>query len=360
VGEVRSLANPALNIEASRGETLPSIFRRYRSDIGIALRKSLATDHLPVYQMLRYSMGWSSIHGNSSVITVGKALRPTLCLFACEATGGPASKALPAAVSLELIHNFSLIHDDIQDRDETRRHRPTLWAVWGEPKALVAGNTLRAIADISLWRLLDEDITFERAVTVVGLLTQAYLEMIEGQYLDLSFEGRPDVGLREYLGMISKKTGALIRCALNLGALIGSGDADTVRAFRECGRSLGYVFQIRDDMLGIWGDEQTTGKPVGADIRRKKNTLPVVYAMSQARGSDKELLESIYRKRSVGDEEVASVLDVLSKVKARDYAQSLASEHREKAIEALSGLELDPQTLQDMEGIARFLQLRQR
>ena len=353
------MADPALNTQSSSLETLPAIFRRYNSDISIALQNSLANRHLPVYRMLRYSMGWSSVHGVPGVATMGKALRPTLCLFACEATGGQTSKALPAAVSLEFIHHFSLIHDDIQDRDETRHHRPTLWKVWGEPKALVAGNTLWAIANISLWSLVEEGLGFEKALTIVGLLTQACLEMIEGQYLDLSFEGRPDIGLRNYMEMISKKTGALVRSALTLGALIGSGDDGTVRAFRESGRSLGFVFQIRDDVLGIWGDEQTTGKPVGADIRQQKNTLPVVYAMSQAQGRDKALLSSIYRKRTLGDGDVASVMEVMGKVKAKEYAQSLASEHREKALEALSVIELDPHVLQDMEEVAQFLQLRQ-
>ena len=133
--------------------------------------------------------------------------------------------------------------------------------------------------------------------------------------------------MSEYLDMISRKTGALIRCALNVGALLGARDGAAVGAFRECGSSLGLVFQIRDDVLGTWGDEDATGKPVGADIRRKKNTLPAVYAMSQARGRDRELLLTTYRGNNIGDREVARVLDVMDRVGAKDYAQSLAAEH---------------------------------
>ena len=356
--EASLLTKPALGIAVDRVEPLPDVFHRYKSTISSALRKSLDTENLAVYRMLRYSMGWSDVQGNPRVATEGKALRPTLCLFACEAAGGPVRKALPAAVSLELIHNFSLIHDDIQDRDETRHHRPTIWAVWGEPRALVAGNTLRAIADMSLWRLVDEGVTFHEALKIVALLTEAYLEMIEGQYLDISYEGRPDISIAEYLNMISKKTGALIRCALNLGALIGTRDDSTVRAFHDCGRSLGYVFQIRDDVLGIWGDEEATGKPVQADIRRKKNTLPIVYAMSQARGKDNQTLLDIYHGATVGDREVASVLDIMERVGAQEYAQNLAAEHHHQALEALSSVELAPEIRRNMEDLAQFLLVR--
>jgi geranylgeranyl diphosphate synthase type I len=353
------LANPALDIAGEWVQTLPAILQGYRSDINSALRNRLAGYSLPVYQILRYSMGWSDVDGNPRAATEGKALRPSLCLLACEATGGQRRKALPAAVSLELIHNFSLIHDDIQDRDETRHHRPTAWSVWGEPKALVAGNVLRVVADVSLWDLLEEGVTSEEALEATGLLTEAYLEMIEGQYLDLSYEGRPDIGMNEYLNMISKKTGALIRCALNVGAAIGTRDRAIVQAFRECGRSLGFVFQIRDDALGIWGNPDTTGKPVGADIRRKKNTLPVVYAMSRSRGKDKDLLMNIYREPRVSDTQVATVLDILEDVKAKEYAENLASEHCEIALESLSTVEMAAEARDDILEIAHFLLVRQ-
>jgi geranylgeranyl diphosphate synthase type I len=353
------LANPALNIEARRSESLPAVFHRYRSEISAALRESLAGDGLAVNRMLRYSMGWADVYGNPIAATEGKTLRPTLCLLACEATGGSARKALPAAVSLELIHNFSLIHDDIQDHDEMRRHRRTLWAVWGEPKALVAGNALRTIADRCLWRLVDGGVGFPAALDVEKTLTAAYLDMIEGQFLDLQYEGRPDIGLSDYLGMISLKTGALIRCALVLGAMIGTNDPRTVDAFRQCGRSLGLVFQVRDDILGVWGEEEFTGKPVGADIRRKKNAFPVVYAMSQARGRDKGKLEEIYRKPTVGDEEVATVLRIMQKVGARQYGEDLAAEHSKLAMNALSAVELAPEALADIWEVSQFLLVRE-
>jgi len=352
------LANPALNIEAKRSESLPAVFRRYRSDISFALRESLAGDGLAVNPMLRYSMGWADADGKPIDATEGKALRPTLCLLACEATGRSAREAIPAAVSLELIHNFSLIHDDIQDHDEMRRHRRTLWAVWGEPKALVAGNALRTIADRCLWRLVDSGVGFAAAMDVEKTLTAAYLDMIEGQFLDLHYEGRPDISLSDYFGMISLKTGALIRGALVLGAMVGTDDPGTVDAFRKCGRSLGLVFQIRDDILGVWGEEEFTGKPVGADIRRKKNTFPVVYAMSQARGRDQEKIQEIYGQPAVGDEDVAEVLGIMQRVGARQYAEDLAAEQSRLAMNALEPLELAPEALEDMREVTQFLLVR--
>ena len=161
---------------------------------------------------------------------------------------------------------------------------------------------------MSLAGLVDEGVDLDRAVAVTRLLTEAHLQMIEGQYLDLSYESRPDIGMSDYLDMISRKTGALIRCSLHVGALIGTRNQAAVEAFRKCGESLGLVFQIRDDVLGVWGDERVTGKSVGADIRRKKNSLPVVYAMSRAVGADKEFLESVYRRDGVDDSDIDGVL----------------------------------------------------
>ena len=141
--------------------------------------------------------------------------------------------------------------------------------------------------------------------------------MIEGQYLDLSFEGRHDIGMDDYFRMISRKTGALLRCSLNLGAVVGTDDTRAIAALRECGRALGYVFQIRDDVLGVWGEEELTGKPVGSDIRRKKNSYPIVYAMESADREDRDRISSIYLKPELDDRDVDSVLEVMDKIRVR-------------------------------------------
>ena len=341
-----------------RAPSLPDMFIEHRAAIGAELRRALSGDG-SVYDLLRYYMGWVDLDGNPTVGTEGKYLRPTLCLFACDATGGVREQAMPAAAALELIHNFSLIHDDIQDEDETRHHRKTLWAIWGVPKALVAGNVLRTVADTALDDLQSAGVPPNRILLVVNRLTQAYLEMIEGQYLDISFEGRQEVGLNQYLDMIARKTGALIRCSFTIGALIGSPDDRVAAAFLESGKALGFIFQVRDDILGVWGDEASTGKPVGADIRRKKNSFPVVYAMARAQGNDKRRLLSIYDKDEPNDADVADALHIMDSVNTRDYAHALAVEHGEAALDALAAVELRKRARTEFEDLIDFLLFRE-
>ncbi len=343
---------------------LPQMIDRYNDAVQDALRAELAPDRVGagsfVYDILRYYMGWADETGAPALASAGKAVRPTLCLFGCEAVGGEVAQAIPAAVALELIHNFSLIHDDIQDGDETRRGRKTVWAVWGLPKALVAGNVLRVVADSALHNLPKSERAPLRWYRAVSLLTEAYLEMIDGQYLDISFEGRHDIGMDDYRRMISRKTGALLRCSLNMGATVGTDDASTVAAFRECGRALGYVFQIRDDALGVWGEESRTGKPVGSDIRRKKNSYPVVYAMENADTLDGRLLSEIYSKDALDDADVASVMGVMDRIGVQEHAHIEASEWADRAMAALVAVELSPEARRDIEDFTHFLLVRDR
>ena len=346
------------NISEVRVDQPPGMFTEYRADIGAALRRALS-DEGAVYDMLRYYMGWADADGKPTTGTEGKYLRPTLCLFACEAAGGSREQAMPAATALELIHNFSLVHDDIQDRDETRHHRKTLWAVWGIPKALVAGNTLRIVADSAFDDLQSAGVPPLRVLSVINQLTQAYLEMIEGQYLDISFEGQNEIGLRQYLDMIARKTGALIRCSLTMGATVGSPDGAVSDAFRESGKALGFIFQVRDDILGIWGDEDSTGKPVGADIRRKKNAFPAVYAMSQAQGEDKRRLLDINRKPELSDADVEDTLHIMDALNVREHAHALAVEEAEVAFDALAAVEMDEQARREYENLIDFLLYRE-
>ncbi len=352
----KALTDTSPSPDSSPVVSLPAVFDRYRDEVGLALRAGLSGDDSPIRLMLSYAMGWVDVEGNPTLATEGKALRPTLCLLASEAVGGTTGDAMPAAVALELVHNFSLIHDEIQDRDDVRRHRPTLWKVWGERKALVAGNVMRIIADMALWGHRDR----ETALAVAGPVTQATLEMIEGQYMDLHFEGRMDITMDDYLAMISRKTGALIRCSLVAGAAAGSGDPAVIGAFEESGKAFGMVFQVRDDYLGVWGVEAATGKPVGADVRRKKNAFPFVYAMSKADGRDRDALLEIYGQAEVGDGDVASAVEIMERLGARESAQELAAHHSDRAVRALQGIELAPEARRDIEELAHFLLVRDR
>ena len=177
------------------------------------------------------------------------------------------------------MHNFSLVHDDIQDRDDERHHRPTVWRVWGEAQAINAGDALRELGQMALSRAGAAGADAATVLAAGETLNRCALNMIEGQYLDLEYETRRAVGVDEYLTMVEHKTGALLGCSLALGALLAGGDRDVAARLEHAGRCLGLAFQIRDDALGIWGDSSATGKSSDSDIRRRKKSFPIVYAL---------------------------------------------------------------------------------
>ena len=345
----------------------PKVLTKYNEDLQIYLRGILdfyKAEDLAVYDMLNYCFGWQDLLGNELKGETGKGLRPSLCLFAAEALGGSYNKAIQSAISLELIHNFSLIHDEIQDFDEFRHHRPTLWAVWGFEKALIAGDVLRVIADKSIEFLGDnpneeQNIDFNLHSECTKLLTDACLEMIEGQYLDITFEKELDVGISQYMDMISKKTGALIRCSLNLGALIGTKDREIVNIFKKAGTDLGYGFQIRDDILGIWGTEGSTGKPVGSDIKRKKKSIPILHAINTASDKSKEVLKNIFKQEELSNNDILTVLNIMDDTKSLNYSENLANEYCDKSIEHIGSAKLNSDSMNDFIDLAKFLALRE-
>ncbi|NQW16232.1 MAG: polyprenyl synthetase family protein [Chloroflexi bacterium] len=347
--------------KTSHGPSLPQFFERYQPLIAAALRDELQPHELPLYTTLRYYLGWVDPNGNPDPRPEGKALRPTLCLLACEAVGGNPEDALPAAVALEYIHNFSLIHDDIQDQDEMRRHRKTVWAIWGEPVGIVSGNTIFSLADLSSGKLTDRGVDPATSVAVGRVLAERYLKMMEGQFLDISFESRLAITTPEYLDMIQRKTGALIECSIYCGALIGAGSIrsdELIGNMRALGRELGYIFQIRDDLLGIWGGP-ATGKPVGADIQRKKKALPAVHALDNASGAAAKRLRAIYSKKFVSAPDVEIVLEIMDDLGTREHCESLAREHWDKALHVIESVPLSGKSAHDLRDLGEFLLIRE-
>jgi geranylgeranyl diphosphate synthase type I len=264
-------------------------------------------------------------------------------------------QALPAAVALELVHNFSLVHDDIQDGDTERRHRPTVWSLWGQPQAINAGDSLLVLGRRALLRLHDEGLPPPRVLAACRILDEACQELIEGQCLDLSFEEIPNVSPQACLEMMAKKTGALFEASLHLGALVGSDEETLAGRLARCGRLLGLAFQIRDDILGVWGASQVTGKPVAADIRRCKKSLPVVYALATAQDRTHQELLRLYAQDSLNDGDVTRVVDVLEGLAARDYCQGLAEEHIAEALAELKGVAISPSAYRDFQELTAFL-----
>ncbi|MCH2309461.1 MAG: polyprenyl synthetase family protein [SAR202 cluster bacterium] len=308
----------------------PKILIRYKSRYDNELKNSLSSVHSQAYSMLRYCMGWEDINGESVDSHSGKGLRPSLCLFVSDATGTGLHQSAQVATSIELIHNFSLVHDEIQDLDKIRHHRPTIWTIWGKRKSLIAGNLMQVAAHntINLIDFVDEN----SKASISNLLGKACIQMLEGQNLDLLFEKNDSIELEDYLHMISLKTGALLRASLNLGAVLNVKDPNILNAIDQTGKALGYAFQIRDDILGVWGTEDVTGKPVGADIRRKKKSLPIVHAMGFESGKYANELKKIYSHSEISDDDVNQVLEIMNQIKTREYAEDLTNNYLEAAL----------------------------
>jgi geranylgeranyl diphosphate synthase type I len=348
-------------VVATAEQQVSALQQRYREDIQATLRDAMADSPAGLSSLLRYHLGWEEADGTPANVVTGKGLRPILCLTACELAGGDWHQALPAAAALELVHNFSLIHDDIQDRDERRWDRPTLWTVHGESKAIAAGNALRVVADQTLMRLATAGLSQELMSDITFELTGRYLEMIEGQYMDMTFERSGDVTVDQYLDMIGRKTGALIESAMFMGALVATSDRTKAEAFGACGRRLGLAFQIRDDYLGVWGNPAFTGKAVGADIRRKKKSMPVVHLFEHASDEGRNWLDAAYAMEGeVAGPDVEHILSMLADLGTPEYVQEAAAQQAQAAMEAVGGLGLADAASETLAAMAEFFVTREK
>ena len=308
------------------------------------------------YDMMAYHLGWLDADLRPAAAYSGKRIRPLLCLLACEAAGGDWHTALPAAAALELVHNFSLIHDDIEDNSPTRRGRPTLWRLWGPPQGINTGDGMLVLACQALTRASSRGVEAVTVQTAIEILQGTILSLCHGQYLDISFQGRLDVGEEDYLRMIGGKTASLLAASAQLGALFG-GAGDRTEHYRQFGWNLGLAFQMADDILGIWGDPALTGKPAADDLLNHKMTLPVIFALRQ--GAEGQELAAIYRQERLSDQDVSRALAPLERVGARDYAQNLAAHYETAAIAALHAAARPP-AAEHLRALAASLTGRQR
>jgi geranylgeranyl diphosphate synthase, type I len=304
------MAERVLDIDASPpSEVQPALLERHIDLLDTGLRGTAPRMKGLLRQMSAYHMGWTDLHGHPANEPAGKRIRPALSIWACEALGGDPAWALPAAVAVELIHNFTLIHDDIQDCDQLRRHRPAVWAIWGTEQGINAGDGMFAAA---LSALLAPGPRPGRRMRAAHLLSAAVVQVVEGQCLDLSLEGRPGASQATYLRLATMKTGALLGAAMASGAVLAGAPGAVVQRFDAAGRLLGLAFQVRDDWLGTWGDPDITGKGRSGDLRRRKLTYPVVAAYEVATPIRRRELRKLFNDREPGGEfRLRALLDEL-------------------------------------------------
>jgi geranylgeranyl diphosphate synthase type I len=283
----------------------------------------------------------------------GKHLRAGLVLIAAAAVGGSEGDAVPGAVAVELVHNYSLLHDDIIDGDRERRHRPTVWAQYGEGVAIVAGDALAALA---IQVLLDAPAPAR--TEAARRLADANQAMISGQSADMAFEARARVTVEECLAMERDKTGALLSAACAIGGVLGGADERTAGALGECGEHLGIAFQAVDDLLGVWGDPSVTGKPVGADLLARKKALPVAVAFERG-GVAAEELASIF-SRTPDQSEIERTTRLLERAGVRDEVAAIADEHLRLGLGALDRLDLADKPKEELVEVARYVTARDR
>ncbi|WP_420642664.1 polyprenyl synthetase family protein [Candidatus Leptofilum sp.] len=279
------------------------------------------------YGMLHYHMGWRDDQLQPADVNAGKQIRPVLCLLACQAAGGNWQQAVPAAAAIELLHNFSLIHDDIEDASPTRRGRKTLWTIWGQEQAINAGDAMFSLAHLALNRLVERGVSAETAVHALRRFDETCVRLTQGQHADMFFETQNSVSVSDYLAMITGKTAVLLSLCTELGALISGKDAETVHHYAQFGLNLGLAFQVIDDILGIWGDESLIGKSASTDILTKKKTLPVLYGLNQ--NND---LRQLYQQETTDETFVQQAIHILDSTGAREDATERATYYSETAL----------------------------
>jgi geranylgeranyl diphosphate synthase type I len=314
-----------------------------------ALKAAVGTLPASTRRIAGYHLGWWDRHGAVVKASNGKAIRPTLVLLSSAVVGGSPREAVPAAVAVELVHNFSLLHDDVMDGDLTRRHRPTAWSVFGIGAAILAGDALLTLA-------LDVLAASGHPAASVGMrtLSAAVQELVEGQCADMEFEQRSTVDIPECETMAMSKTAALISGACTLGALFGHATPDQVGHLRTFGEQLGLAFQHVDDLLGIWGKPKVTGKPVFSDLRNRKKSLPVVAALVSNTPAGAELAKLYQRAVPPTEHELKRAADLVAQAGGRTWSQAQADDLTTRAITRLDEVSQSP-AVAELADLARLI-----
>ncbi|HKF76283.1 MAG TPA: polyprenyl synthetase family protein [Candidatus Dormibacteraeota bacterium] len=336
----------------------PALLTRFAAQAAGYLRATAPPPTSTTGLMAAYHMGWADRSGRPQEAAPGKLVRPSLCLWACQAAGSDPAVALPLAAAVEWVHNFTLIHDDIQDGDRERRHRETVWSIWGTAQGINAGDALHAVA---FERLLAPGPRAARRLRAGRVLARAVRQVVEGQCLDLAFEGRLDVGPPAYLRMARAKTGALLGASIEAGALVGGSAAALARRLHRAGELLGLAFQVRDDWLGIWGEPALTGKSRDCDLGRRKVTYPVVAGYAAVTPPERRRLRDLFRSAAgpeapeAAHEAVAEIRALLADRGADRLAEVAAARFAGQSIDLVAGSGLPAESTDQYEEFARYV-----
>jgi geranylgeranyl diphosphate synthase type I len=287
----------------------------------------------PFLGMIHYQMGWVNEDLQPIDPIQGKRIRPLICMITNDAAGGDWQQVVPAAAAIEILHNFSLVHDDIEDVSPTRRGRPTIWKLWGEAMAINCGDAMFSLAHKSLSRLLETGTPPATVVHALKRFDDTNFQLTAGQYADMEFEMRDDVSVEEYLAMIRGKTAVLLSFSAEVGALVAGVSQDTIQHYAQLGLNLGLAFQVIDDILGIWGNESKTGKSTATDIITKKKTLPVLYGLENC-----EPLRALYRDETPDQLFVTQAVQLLDDIGAREFAEEQAQAYSTAALDHLDAV----------------------
>jgi geranylgeranyl diphosphate synthase type I len=318
-----------------------------------ALREAVSRLTPVIRRPSEYHLGWIDADGRPVDANSGKHVRAALALLSARAVGSDDAVAIPGAVAIELVHNFSLLHDDVIDNDRERRHRPTVWALFGVGSAIVAGDALQLLA---MQVLLEQG---DRGVPAARRLLDATATMIEGEADDIAFEADPEVSLERCLAMAAAKTGALLGCAASIGAELAGAPAEQIAALEEFGLELGLSFQAVDDLLGIWGAPEVTGKPVWSDLRQSKKTIPVSAAVANANGRADEL-RALLARSVTSEQDARAASELIVECGGRDFTEREAKRHLDLALAALERAGAEPSAAEELRALAEFVVARDR
>jgi geranylgeranyl diphosphate synthase type I len=327
----------------------PAVLSRAKTIVEPALRHAVGSLDENLRLPVTYHLGWTDKDGNPSDAGSGKGIRSALAILGAEAVNASADVAIAGGVAVELIHNFSLIHDDIMDNDRTRRHRATVWDVFGIGEGIVVGDAMHALA----FEILLDDSRTPHGATATRRLAKATSAMIAGQAQDVALDRGATASLAECIAMETNKTGALLAQSVAIGAVLGGGDDVVVDALEDFGIALGIGFQAVDDVLGIWGESATTGKPVGNDLREQKKSMPIAIAFDRGGDIGQAVLDAF--TGPLNDNQIAALASKLESAGIRDEVQSIARDYLDQAIKTLDTVALAAPAKTELIELANFI-----